>query len=586
MQVDKFYKKLSMIAIIIMFFAVRVDAEEQTVVFIIEQDGYVLIITTGVIELKKLEATIDGKHAKITPVKEKLNEVSFFKVEVPSESASGSVIFNVKYDGKKIGTKTINLPNLLVNPGEQPELFKLHPIGGIQGDTITIVGKNFGSDLNKIKVQLDQREERDELNVFTELARVSPIVISKPDNQTKRQELKFSIPTDQNFTEDHLFSNNLHLRVLVDKQPSNYLTLTVAQPYWRWIAVVISVLLIGSIIVLLRFVAKDWKFLRWLFIDKKTNTFSLSKFQATAWTVVLIGGYFLLALGSAIFIGKESIPDFNPSLLALLGISLGGTLAARGVNVRFPKKDLEGSERQLNNLISEGGEISLPRLQLLGFTITAIAIYITYLISTDLFTEGLPDLPPTLLALLGISQGGYIGGKMVGGQMAVNYVMPRKAMLDSNQVTLTITGSGFKDNTKAFFGNYQTLLEAKLVNPNSATLSLPKQALSKAGWQQLILVPPAGGSLFLDAVIEVVDAKIQKVEWVSGQPKQVKLTLKGFDLKDIKCTIGGNQAKLVHSEEVQNQVIFASTADIQEDDEVIIISTDGLLEAKEKVPQP
>lgn len=233
----------------------------------------------------------------------------------------------------------------------------------------------------------------------------------------------------------------------------------------------------------------------------------------------MIYSYFYLAIGTGLILGKGDIPPFNPSLLGMMGISYGGMLIARGSSIRNPKKDLTETPRQLSDLISEGGEISLPRLQLLGFTITAIIIYLYYLTSANLFVNGLPDIPSTLLGLLGISQGGYIGGKVAGGRLAVNYAVPRRVQLGRENVKLTIIGSGFIDNTKVLFGDHPQLIDTEFLNSNSLSMVLPK--LSQLGPKQLVIVPPTGGSILIEEIIEVVDAKIEKVERDPNKPRQV-----------------------------------------------------------------
>ncbi|NLI33216.1 MAG: hypothetical protein GX422_10640, partial [Deltaproteobacteria bacterium] len=116
---------------------------------------------------------------------------------------------------------------------------------------------------------------------------------------------------------------------------------------------------------------------------------------------------------SGLLVGKGSIPDFNASLLGLMSVSYGGLLFSQGIASRGRKREPAQQKPELIDLIREHGEISLPRLQLLGFTAISIAIYLYYLYSPDIFSKGLPDVPATLVTLMGISQGGYLGGKYI-----------------------------------------------------------------------------------------------------------------------------------------------------------------------------
>ncbi len=446
-----------------------------------------------------------------------------------------------------------------------PILDKLEPIGGREGDTLTIVGKNFGNNTSNITITLMKKENKNRfVNILDDL---QPSYVYPP-NATEHQKLEFVIPIDKgiecNLTGRNFLYNKGKLLVKVNVQKSNELELRFVRINWRrWAALIalipVVILLLPLFVMAVK--VKNRDFLKTLFMDKKTNTYSLSKCQAFAWTIVLIYSYFYLAIGTGLILGKGTIPDFNSSLLGMMGISYGGLLIARGSSARIPKNDLKETPLRLSDLFSEGGEISLPRLQLVGFTITAIIIYLYYLTSANLFVNGLPDIPSTLLGLLGISQGGYIGGKVAGGRLAVNYAVPRRAQLGRENVKLTIIGSGFIANTKVLFGDHPQLIDTKFLNSNSLSVDLPK--LSQLGWKQLMIVPPTGSSIVIEEVIEVVDAKIEKVERVQNKPRQVQLTLKDFDLKKIRATIANKPAEMSIDED-NNLLTVTAEADHQD----------------------
>ena len=68
---------------------------------------------------------------------------------------------------------------------------------------------------------------------------------------------------------------------------------------------------------------------------------------------------------------------------------------------------------ELKDLISDpDGGISLSRLQLLGFTLISIIVYIFYLFKANVL-NGLPGIPETLHTMLLTSQGGYLGSKAI-----------------------------------------------------------------------------------------------------------------------------------------------------------------------------
>ena len=107
------------------------------------------------------------------------------------------------------------------------------------------------------------------------------------------------------------------------------------------------------------------------------------------------------------------MPDFNPSLIALLGISYGGHISANYVESKSSSKARKVGVPEIKDLFcSEDGTFNLPKFQLFGFTIIANAIYIFNLFEGNVL-EGLPDIPQSLHTLLLTSQGGYVGGKYV-----------------------------------------------------------------------------------------------------------------------------------------------------------------------------
>ena len=458
---------------------------------------------------------------------------------------------------------------------EQPEISRIEPLGGKVGDTITIYGKNFGDDRKKIKVQFIDPEA----NKQKEIKPIEPVFLAKvPDKQ--EYEIRF-MTEERRLLDNTWLKRSVPINIIVDDQPSNYMTFTLVTVNWEYKIAFLTILLLIVLLIFQAFAIKKINFLKSVILDHRTNTYSLSRCQAFVWTFVLIGSYFYLAVGKSLIFGKGAIPDFNASLLVLMGISYGGSLAAAQLNRFFPKKDLTPPPPRLINLISEGGEISLPRLQLVGFTITAIIIYLYNLSGADFLSKGLPDIPPTLLGLLGISQGGYLGGKLVSGRMSVNYILPRRFMLNKD-VELSIIGSGFDDKTKILVEDYAELLDPERHNENY--LSLKPLKFGQAGSKDIVLVPPAGGgSLVLRDVLEVVDAKIEKIERLPNV-KQVKLTLKGFYPDDIQGTVAGKPATLIPDNKDKSQIILETSEDIKPSDPISIASLDRALKADIQMP--
>ncbi len=481
----------------------------------------------------------------------------------------------VLWSPRAYGETTGEIRPPLPEAAEQPEITRIEPRGGKAGDIITIYGKNFGDDRKKIKIQFADLEMKNNEKIQP----IEPAFLAKvPD----KEEFEIKFMTEERRLLDNIWlKRSVPINIVVNGQPSNYVTFTLVTMNWEYKIAFLTILLLIVLLIFQAVAIKKVNFMKSVLLDHRTNTYSLSRCQAFVWTMVLIGSYFYLAVGKTLIFGAGVIPDFNPSLLVLMGISYGGSLAASQLNRYFPKKELTSPPPRLINLISEGGEVSLPRLQLVGFTLTAIVVYIYNLSGADLLSKGLPDIPPTLLGLLGISQGGYLGGKLVGGRMAVNFVLPRRFPINKD-IELSIIGSGFDDKTKVLLEDYPKLLDPERHNENY--LSLKRLNFGQAGLKDMVLVPAAGGgSLVLRDVLEAVDVKIEKIEHLQHL-RHVRLTLQGFYSDDIKATVAGKPATVIPDRRDKNQIILEAVEDIKTGDAISITSLDGESKVDTQVP--
>ena len=78
--------------------------------------------------------------------------------------------------------------------------------------------------------------------------------------------------------------------------------------------------------------------------------------------------------------------------------------------------------------------------------------------------------------------------------------------------------------------------------------------------------------------------KIEKIERVPNNPKRIKLTLKGFNLREIQSTIAGKPATTVSIDEANNLLTLEAEAEIKTNDKIRITSADEQLEAEMKAP--
>ncbi len=398
----------------------------------------------------------------------------------------------------------------LGGPGEQPLILAVQPAGGVIGDTITLIVRNAGANLDDVRVRIDSlRADARDAHDFKLITFVEPFYLSAGLNQAGDQELRFTIPPGDDLTNGALLSNRVSLQMNREGRKSNRMPLAVAQNDWRLKAVGVSIVIMVVMLLMISLSVPNLKYLQTLIVDGSTKTYSLSRCQALVWTIILGGSYIYLSIGTGLILGNGIIPEFNTSLLVLMGISYGGLIGSRGVSAKFPKKEANNKAVSFSNLYSEGGKISLPRLQLVVFTVIAVVVYLYILSTADIIRTGLPDVPATLLGLLGISQGGYLGDKVIGDRLSVNHLYPTAVPLNRAGQKLTLVGGGFSRDTKILFevedgetdGASTEPRAAEFLNPSSVAVELP--AFASAGPKTIVVIPPSGPSVTLRGLLEV-----------------------------------------------------------------------------------
>ena len=322
-------------------------------------------------------------------------------------------LYDDKY--KPLSSFVYNLPERMEAAGKQPLILKITPNGGVPGETITILGKNFQNNMDHMFIQIISEDQDDYEYGDKELVTVQPFYLSPPDEK-QIQELKFTIPQEATSSYkfyEKIIGKSVRMKLLSNYRPSTTEQLVILKPYWKWIGggftIIVTMLFIGAIAVLL----KKFNFTHEILLDSRTNSYSLANFQSFAWTIVFLGSYFYVAISSGIILNTSELPDFNFSLIALMGISYGGLLTSSYLDKRKTEVTFYKDKPEFKDLISDpNGGIDLSRLQLLGFTLISIIVYIFYLFKANVL-NGLPGIPETLHTMLLTSQGGYLGNKAI-----------------------------------------------------------------------------------------------------------------------------------------------------------------------------
>ncbi|MDP9048720.1 MAG: hypothetical protein M3N14_11320 [Bacteroidota bacterium] len=137
-----------------------------------------------------------------------------------------------------------------------------------------------------------------------------------------------------------------------------------------------------------------------------TSVYSLAQSQLMFWTILVVAAFIYTLI-------LTDMPSaFNPSVLLMLGISLGTTGTATYIDSRFKKmnpgvaKPTHGFFRDL--LTSDGTNYSVQRIQVFAWNLVLGLYFIIFTITT----KSMPVFSSTLLFLAGITSASYVGVKL------------------------------------------------------------------------------------------------------------------------------------------------------------------------------
>ncbi len=133
------------------------------------------------------------------------------------------------------------------------------------------------------------------------------------------------------------------------------------------------------------------------------KAYSLARVQMAAWFFVVFATYLL------IYLVTGALDTITSTVLGLMGISAATGFTATIVDTsRAPGTvPAPASKGFLTDLVSDDMGMSLPRLQILGWTAILLFIFARSVYQT----LAMPEFSATLLGLMGISGGTYLGFK-------------------------------------------------------------------------------------------------------------------------------------------------------------------------------
>lgn len=143
--------------------------------------------------------------------------------------------------------------------------------------------------------------------------------------------------------------------------------------------------------------------------------------------------------------------DLPVNVLIAMGLSLITLTAAKGITANYVNsgqitKTPKPGPPQFSDLIAQDGSSAadLSKVQMLVWTFIAAGTYFYTVVQTipHFWGQPFPDISQTLMVLMGLGQGAYLGAKVVSTQSAtITYLQPARGAGSGAQ--LTINGSGF-----------------------------------------------------------------------------------------------------------------------------------------------
>jgi hypothetical protein len=224
---------------------------------------------------------------------------------------------------------------------------------------------------------------------------------------------------------------------------------------------------------------------------------STSKFQFFVWTAVVVFVYALLFW----YRGKtDAISSIPQNVLIAMGLSIVTAVGAKGITVSYlnsgsiskPASDQPGGTTDLSALVTRDGSSApdLTKIQMLIWTVIAVAVYLhTVYYSLSKYRTCaakdcvFPDIDTSLMVLMGLSQGAYLGNKLVAaGSPQVSTLSPAVG-LPGADVTISGQSLGSTQNGNLILINGQNQQIAATSWTDSAVhFSVPQRRADGTAW--------------------------------------------------------------------------------------------------------
>jgi hypothetical protein len=179
----------------------------------------------------------------------------------------------------------------------------------------------------------------------------------------------------------------------------NAFTLTLVRKSWFTVCII---LLVALFILFLALAVKS-DILRDVGPNPDTGRkpFSLALVQMAVWFFVIMASWLLL------YVVKHTFNTITDTLVTMMGISAGTGLGGVAIDTNRDRP-VKQSQGFLKDILSDEYGISLHRFQIFAWTIVMVAVFIRQVTAY----LKMPDFDSSLLILMGISSGTYLGFKV------------------------------------------------------------------------------------------------------------------------------------------------------------------------------
>jgi IPT/TIG domain len=230
---------------------------------------------------------------------------------------------------------------------------------------------------------------------------------------------------------------------------------------------------------------------------------STSKFQFWLWTIVIIPTFCGLYAIRLVAHGPAVDGYWPRNLLIVMGMSVATTAAAKGITVGYIASDRlvktsvpSGSKWTLTTIMQDDqGFPDLSKVQMLAWTLIAVVIYIAAVVQKfNAFDWKLPDIDNSLMVLMGLGHGAYLGKKLTSQNVpSLTSLTSNTAPLVSLPVDVTIVGTSFGDaqgNSLISFDGSPAAVIVKSWSATQVKFTFPATQASGGAWNkgQTVLV--------------------------------------------------------------------------------------------------